>query len=127
MLAQVQRSRPYTTHVIPAWDKFMSRVEGLHDNRAVPNKRDRYLLDPGIIDRMPSSSGRYIKAIRDFAQQWFHDPEMRATFEERLKTNPALDGVNLRVGNPRGDKVNISVTTRKGFITVSFDLDKFVF
>ena len=117
---------PARMRTVPAWDKLMRRLVFVHDNRMVPNKRDRYLLDDGILERMPNPSRRYIQRIRDFMQQWFHDPLMRHGFEERVLADPVLEGVHLRVGKPRQDgTVHLSITTRKGFITVSFDQNQF--
>jgi len=113
---------------VPAWDKLMSRVRKLHDDRSVPNKRDRFLLDDSILTRMPSSPCRYIKGIRDFMQTWMRYADYRDSFIDRLQQDPELAEVRLRIGKLHEDgRIHLSLATRKGFVSVSFTQDQYEF
>jgi len=125
----VQVATPYGSRevvIIPAWDKFIKQVLVLNGAAAIPDKHDRYLLDQGIRNRIPSSAGRAVKTIEAFMSDWLNQPEHRKTLEGRIKTNPLLSDVHLLVGKPKQDgSVSVSLATRKGFIVVTFPADRF--
>lgn len=112
--------------IIPAWDKLIKCITTLSNAASIPDKHDRYLLDKGIRTRIPSSGGRAVKAIEEFMLDWLNQAATRETLTSRLQTNPLLSDVYLLVGKPKKDgSVSVSLATRKGFIVVSFNKDRF--
>lgn len=113
--------------IIPAWDKFIKQLITLNGSEAIPDKHDRYLLDEGIRNRVPSSAGRAVKAIETFMLDWLNQPAHRETVIERIRANPLLDNIYLLVGKPKKDgTVCVSLATNKGFIVVAFAKDRFI-
>lgn len=113
--------------IIPAWDKLIKQIITLNESDAIPDKHDRYLLDEGIRNRIPSAAGRAVKAIETFMLDWLNQPTHRETLEERIKTNPLLNNIYLLVGKPKKDgSVSVSLATSKGFIVVAFAKDRFI-
>lgn len=113
--------------IIPAWDKVIKQIITLNGSAAIPDKHDRYLLDEGIRNRIPSAAGRAVKAIETFMLDWLNQPTHRETLEERIKTNPLLNNIYLLVGKPKKDgSVSVSLATSKGFIVVAFAKDRFI-
>lgn len=112
--------------IIPAWDKFIKQIITLNNSDAIPDKHDRYLLDEGIRNRIPSSAGRAVKTIETFMLDWLNQPAHRETLEERIKANPLLNNIYLLVGKPKKDgSVSVSLATSKGFIVVAYAKDRF--
>ena len=113
--------------IIPAWDKLIKHLVTLNGSDAIPDKHDRYLLDEGIRNRIPSSAGRAVKAIETFMLDWLNQPTHRETLMERIKTNSSLNNIYLLVGKPKKDgTVSVSLATSKGFIVVAFAKDRFI-
>lgn len=112
--------------IIPAWDKLIKCIATLNGLESIPDKHDRYLLDNGIRNRIPSSGGRSVKAIEQFMLDWLNQASARETLTSRLQSNSLLSDIYLLVGKPKKDgSVSVSLATRKGFIVVSFDKDRF--
>lgn len=113
--------------LIPAWDRVLGSLTVLQ-NSNIPDKHDRYLLDIGIRNRIPSSAGRAVKTIETFMLTWLDRPGERHTLRKRLASTPELGDVKLMVGKPKPNgTVSVSLSTRKGFIVVSFTQDSFTF
>jgi hypothetical protein len=113
--------------IIPAWDKLIKHLVALNGSDAIPDKHDRYLLDEGNRNRIPSSAGRAVKAIETFMLDWLNQPTHRETLMERIKTNSSLNNIYLLVGKPKKDgTVSVSLATSKGFIVVAFAKDRFI-